>query len=162
MKFLEKINVNSESKTYISGAIFFIIALFVVTAVTFLALISDKLDIVMTQPARETYTYFISIMDRILAILTLCVMLPLTIYQNTAQQKSKMDKSISVISLLFLLFLVMSFFSGEYYYLKKYQNGELSYSKMFCKPTIETKIFDNIIKQKGLIPPEMCLKILKH
>ncbi len=162
MKFLEKINVNSESKTYISGTIFFVIALFVITAVIFLALISDKLDLIMTQPAGETYTYFISIMDRILAILTLCVMLPLTIYQNIAQQKSKFDKSISIISLLFLLFLVISFFSGEYYYLKKYQDGELSYSKMFCKPTVETKIFDSILKQKGLVPPEMCLKKLKH
>lgn len=157
MKFLEKINLNSESKIYLSGTIISIITLFIVTAVVFLLLVANKLNIVMSQPAGETYTYFISITDRILAVLTIFVMLPLTVYQLLSKSHSKIDETISFVAVILLLVLFITFFGGEYYYMKKYQNGELSYSKMFCNPTIETKIFDQIIIKKGETPPVMCI-----
>lgn len=156
MKFLEKININSESKTYITGAIFFVITLFLLTAVVFLVLISDKLDIVMTQPAGETYTYFIAIMDRILAVLSVCMMIPLTIYQIASKQKSKIDHTVSYIAGCLLVVIAAAFIGGEVYYFKKYNAGELSYSKMFCKPTVETKIFDSILQKQNKHSPKMC------
>ena len=64
MKFLGKLNPNEESKLYVTGTIFTIVALFILTGVVFLLLIANKLDIVMSQPADETYTYFISILSR--------------------------------------------------------------------------------------------------
>lgn len=144
MKILD--NLNSQSKTSITGIIFSIIALFIVTAVAFLFLISDKLDIVMTQAAGITYTYFIQIADRILALLIIFVILPLTIYQLLSKNKSKIDKSISIFSILLLVLFVGIFFGGQYHFLQKYLDGELKGSKMFAAPTIETKIFDKIIK----------------
>lgn len=157
MKILDKININQESKIYIAGAIYSIFALFIITAVIFIALIADKLDIVMSQPAKETYTYFISIIDRVLAFITIVLIIPISVYQLISKNKSKLDKSISIIVSFILIAFISIFFGGEYYFLKKYKDGELSYSKMFCKPTIETKIFDIIIKQNGEIPPTMCI-----
>lgn len=157
MKFLEKINVNSESKAYIAGTIFTIAALFLITAVIFLVLIANKLDIVMTQAAGDTYTYFISIMYRILAVLSVIIIIPLTIYQLKSKNKSKIDETVSITASILVLALIVTFFGGEYYYLKKYKDGELSYSKMFCNPTIETRIFDRIIEHEQGIPPTMCL-----
>lgn len=157
MKFLEKINVNSESKIYITGAIFFVITLFLLTAVVFLVLISGKLNIVMTQPAGETYTYFIAIMDRILAILSVCLIFPLTVYQILTKQKSKLDLMVSGIAGGILIIIFTAFIGGEIYYFKKYSAGELSYSKLFCKPTLETKIFDLILEKQNKSFPRMCL-----
>lgn len=156
MKFIENINVNSESKIYLSGILFSVIALFIITGIVFLVLIAGKLDIVMTQPADETYTYFIMIMDRIIFLLSILVIIPLTIYQITAKNKSQIDTTVSISAITIILLLLVAFFGGEYYYLKKYKTGDLSYSKMFCSQTIETKIFDSIITGNGETPPLMC------
>lgn len=144
MKLLD--NLNPQSKTYITGIIFSIIALFIVTAVAFLFLISDKLDVVMTQAAGITYTYFIQIADRILALLIVFVIFPLTIYQLLSKNKSKIDNLISIFSILLMTLLIGIFWGGQYHFLQKYRDGELKGSKMFAVPTIETKIFDKIIK----------------
>lgn|SRR5574344_2879778 len=159
MKFLEKFN--SESKTYVLGMIITIISLFVVTAVVFLALVSNELDIVMTQPAGDTYTYFMAVMDRILAI-SLFVVIPLTVYLLKSKNKSRLDKIISLFSGIILLALIITFFGNQYFYMKKYQNGDLSHSKMFCQPTVETKIFDQIIIWKNGVPPTMCVPPEPH
>lgn len=156
MKFLEKININSESKIYLTGAIFSVIALFLVTGIIFLVLIAGKLDIVMTQPADETYTYFIMIMDRIIAFITIFIILPLTCYQIFAKNKSQVDTTVSMISVGIVLILLVAFFGGEYYFLKKYRTGDLNYSKMFCSKTIETRVFDRIITTQGDTPPVTC------
>lgn len=156
MKFLNKININTESKMYITGTIFAIISLFLVTSVIFLFLTADKLPIIMSQPARETYTYFISIMDRIMAVLIVFIIIPLSIYQLRSKNKSKPDRITSVFSICILIIMILCFACGENYYFQKYSNGELSSSKMFCSPTIETKVFDKIIKHNKEIPPAMC------
>ena len=156
MKFLEKLNPNEESKFYVTGTIFTIIALLILTGVVFLLLIANKLDIVMTQPADETYTYFISIMDKILGLLTLVVILPLSLYQLFSKNKQEIDKTISFIAVGIILVFVAGFFGGQHYYFKKYADGELQYSKLFCKPSFETKMFDKIIEKQGKFPPQMC------
>jgi hypothetical protein len=56
MKFLEKLNPNSETKIYVTGIIAILIALFIVTAVIFLYIISTKLSIIMSQSAKESFT----------------------------------------------------------------------------------------------------------
>lgn len=144
MKILD--NLNLQSKTYITGMFFIIITLFILTAVIFLFLISDKLDIVMTQPAGITYTYFIQITDRILALLIVFAILPITVYQLFSKNKSKVDTSLSIFSIILLIGLIGVFFCGQYHFMQKYRDGELNGSKMFSAPTIETKIFDKIIK----------------
>lgn len=156
MKFLEKLNPNSNSKLYITGTFFTVVALFILTGVVFLLLIANKLDIVMSQPAVETYTYFISIMDRICGILTILVIFPITVYQIMSKNKFEVDKTISIVAIAILLGFIIAFFGGENYYFKKYADGELKYSKLFCKPTIETKIFDKLITKNGNFLPQMC------
>ena len=156
MKFLEKLNPNEESKFYVTGTIFTIVALFVLTGVVFLLLIANKLDIVMSQPADETYTYFISIMDKILGILTLLVILPLSIYQFFSKNKQDIDKTISFVAVGIILIFVVGFLGGQHYYFKKYAEGELQYSKLFCKSSFETKMFDKVIEKQGKFPPQMC------
>lgn len=156
MKFLEKLNPNSNSKLYIMGMIFTVVALFILTGVVFLLLIANKLDIVMSQPAGETYTYFISIMDRICGLLIIFVIFPITVYQIATKNKLEIDKTISIVAILILLVFITAFFGGENYYFKKYTDGELKYSKLFCEPTIETKIFDKLIAKNGNFPPQMC------
>ncbi len=157
MKILDKINMNSESKAYITGVICSIVTLFIVTAVIFLFLIANRLDTVMTQPAGETYTYFMVIMDRILILLIVFGLLPLTTYQIYSKAKSKIDGIISVIASILLIASTVTFFGGEFHYMEKYKTGKLSYSKMFCNPTIETKIFDKILTKQGEEIPKMCL-----
>ena len=156
MKFLGKLNPNEESKLYVTGTIFTIVALFILTGVVFLLLIANKLDIVMSQPADETYTYFISIMDKILGILTLLVILPLSIYQFLSKNKQEIDKTISFVAIGIILIFVVGFFGGQHYYFKKYAEGELQYSKLFCKSSFETKMFDKVIEKQGKFPPQMC------
>lgn len=156
MKILEKINISSASKLYIIGMIYAVVALFVALAVIFLYIIADKLTIVMNQPAGVTYTYFVAFVDRILAILTLFVILPLTCYQVFAKAISKTDKTVSVVGIIVLLAIAFVWGGGEYHFLKKYQDGDLSSSKMFCNPTIEAKIFDRIIEHNGGTIPQMC------
>lgn len=156
MKFFNKININTASKMYITGTIFAILVLFLVTAVIFLFLTADKLPVIMSQPAKETYTYFISIMDRIMAVLIVFIIIPLSIYQLWAKNKSKPDRITSVCSICIFIIMILCLVSGENYYFQKYRNGELSSSKMFCSPTIETKVFDKIIEHNKEIPPAMC------
>ena len=156
MKFLEKLNPNEESKIYVTGTIFTIVALFVLTGVVFLSLIANRLDIVMSQPADETYTYFIMVMDRLLGILTLFVIIPLTIYQFLSKNKQEIDKTISIVASVIVLTFIVGFFGGQHYYFKKYADGELQYSKLFCKQTAETKFFDKILEKQGKFPPQMC------
>ena len=156
MKFLEKLNPNEESKFYVTGTIFTIIALFVLTGVVFLSLIANRLDIVMSQPASETYTYFIMIMDRFLGFLTILVIIPLSIYQFLSKDKQEIDKTISFVAIGIILIFVIGYFGGQHYYFKKYSEGELQYSKLFCKPSFETKIFDKMIEKQGKFPPQMC------
>ena len=157
MKFLEKLNPNEESKIYATGTIFTVVALFVLTGVVFLSLIANRLDIVMSQPADETYTYFIMIMDRLLGLLTLLVIIPLTIYQLFSKNKQEIDKTITLIASIIVLTFIVGFFGGQHYYFKKYSNGELQYSKLFCTQTVETKIFDYILEKQGKFAPQMCL-----
>ena len=156
MKFLEKLNPNEESKIYVTGTIITIVALFVLTGVVFLSLIANRLDIVMSQPADETYTYFIMVMDRLLGILTLFVIIPLTIYQFLSKNKQEIDKTISIIASVIALTFIVGFFGGQHYYFKKYADGELQYSKLFCKQTAETKFFDKILEKQGKFAPQMC------
>ena len=157
MKFLEKLSPNEESKIYVTGTIFTIVALFVLTGVVFLSLIANRLDIVMSQPADETYTYFIMVMDRLLGILTLFVIIPLTIYQFLSKNKQEIDKTISIVASVIVLTFIVGFFGGQHYYFKKYADGELQYSKLFCKQTAETKFFDKILEKQGKFAPSMCL-----
>ena len=152
MKFLEDINLNQASKVCISGIIYTIVVMFVLMAVVFLWILATKLPIVMSQPAGETYTYFVSIADRILLFVIMFVIVPLIGYQISSKDKSESDTIVSASSVAIAVIMLVVFFGGEMYYFKKYSNGELSYSQMFCNSTIETKIFDSFI-----IPPQMCL-----
>ena len=152
MKKLNDININQASKVCIMGIIYTIVFLFVLMAVVFLWILATQLPIVMSQPAGETYTYFVSIVDRILlGVIVFCI-IPLLAYQIVSKEKSEKDVFVTIGAASILLIMLMAFAGGEMYYFKKYSNGELSYSKMFCNSTIETKIFDNFI-----IPPQMCL-----
>lgn len=156
MKFLDKFNLNSESKIYLSGVIFSVIALFLITGIVFLILFAAKLNIVMTQPADETFSYFLLIMDRIIAILTILAILPLTIYQIFSKNKSQLDTVVSMSGLIIFIIILSAFLGGEKYVMQKYTSGDLNYSKMFCSKTIETKTFDYIITKQGQTPPITC------
>lgn len=155
MKFLEKLNPNAQSKFYVTGTIFGFAALFILTGVVFLLLVANKLDIVMSQPVDETFTYFISIMDKIIGVLILVLFLPLSIFQIFSKNKQEIDKTISIIAGVLVLFLFCAFFYGQHYFYKKYASGDLQYSKLFCAPTIETKLFDKLIEKSGNFPPKM-------
>lgn len=157
MKFLDKLNISNESKIYLTGIITAVIVLFLVTAVVFLALISDKLDIVMTQSAGITYTYFIQVMDRILAILTVFVVFPLTIIQFSPKTKSKVDETVSFSAVIILIAMIATFFGGEYHFFQKYKDGKLSQSKMFCNQSAEIRTFNAILKKQGEDIPLMCV-----
>lgn len=162
MKIIDKLNINQESRIYLTGASFTIIAMFIVMAVLFLWIISNNLNIIMTQPGDETYTYFISIMDRVLAFTTILIIIPLSIYQIFAKNKSQVDRTVSLTAFILIFVLCIIFFGGEYFYFNKYSEGELSYSKMFCTPTIETKTFDKIILKNSAQIPQMCVERPKN
>ena len=152
MKIFDNINLNQESKICLSGIIYIFATIFVLMAVVFLWILATKLPIVMSQPSGETYTYFISIIDRILLFWGLFVVFPLTLYQVLSKNKSNTDIVVSIIAASIFLIILLVFVGGEMYYFKKYSKGELSYSQMFCKHTVEMKLFDNFV-----IPPQMCL-----
>jgi uncharacterized BrkB/YihY/UPF0761 family membrane protein len=152
MKLLEDINLNQSSKICLTGLIYTIVVMFVLMAVVFLWILATKLPIVMSQPSGETYTYFVAIIDRILLFVILFVVFPLSLYQILSKNKSKSDVIVSAAASAILLIMLFVFAGGEMHYFKKYSNGELSYSQMFCNKTFEMKIFDNFV-----IPPQMCL-----
>ena len=152
MKFLDNININQESKICLAGIIYSIVAMFIMMAVVFLWMISTNLPVIMSQPSGETYTYFVSIMDRILLFVIVFVIIPLVGYQAFSKGKSNPDTIVSIVSFTIAVIMIVVFAGGEMYYFKKYSNGELSYSQMFCKHTVEMKLFDNFV-----IPPQMCL-----
>ncbi len=152
MKFLDDINLNQASKVCISGIIYTVVVMFVLMAVVFLWILATKLPIVMSQPSGETYTYFVSIMDRILLFVIVFAIVPIIGYQVFSKDKSNADTIVSLVSVVVAVVMIVVFAGGEMYYFKKYSNGELSYSQMFCSETIETKIFNTIV-----IPPQMCL-----
>jgi hypothetical protein len=146
MKFLEKLNPNNESKVYITGVISTVVTLFVVTAVVFLYILSTKLSIIMSQSAKESFTYFVAIMDRILAFVTLFGFLPLSFYQIFSKNKNKFDKIISLFSVILLVALFGVFIGGECHYFQKYKMGDLNNSQLFPTKTFEMTIFDKFIK----------------
>ncbi len=145
--------MNPESKTYINVLIFTVIALFIISGATFLILTANKLDIIMRQPPGETYTYFMMIMDRIIALLTVVVIVPISVYQWLSHNKNTVDKITSAASVLIIAAFLGTFFSGELHFYEKYKDGELNKSVMFCKPSVETKIFDKILIKNGITPP---------
>lgn len=155
MKFINDLNPNEASRFYIVGIIVAVVALFLITGVVFLMLVANKFNIIMSQPAGDTYTYFIAIMDRILAILAVFVVLPLTLYQICSKNKSKIDNIISLVALLILFAFVGVFFSGEYFFFKKYSEGKLNNSKLFCEKMIEMKVFNRILIMQNVQLPKM-------
>jgi tetrahydromethanopterin S-methyltransferase subunit E len=146
MKFLEKLNPNSETKVYVVGAISTVITLFVVTAVVFLYILSSKLSIIMSQSAKESFTYFVAIMDRILALVTLFGFLPISFYQIFSKNKNKFDRLVTTFSVVLLVVLFGVFVGGECHYFQKYKLGELNNSQLFQTKTFEMTIFDKFIK----------------
>jgi len=144
MKFLDKLDIKQETKTYIAGVIFFIITLFILLSVSFILLATDKLDVLFSQRAEVVCTYFISIMDRILFVMMVLWLLPVTIMQLAAKNKSKTDKITSINAIIILIVLISVFVGGEYHFYKIYKSGGLSNSKLFSRPTVEMKIFDKI------------------
>ena len=157
MKFLEKLAPNEASRFYITGIILSVVALFIMTGVVFLMLVANKLNIIMSQPAGDTYTYFMVVMDRILAVLTVFVVIPMTIFQISAKNKFKIDETVSFIAVGILIAFICTFLSGEYFFFKKYSEGKLNNSKMFCGDMIEKKIFNQIIISRGSTPPQTCV-----
>ena len=144
MKFLEKLDIKQETKTYIAGVIFFVITLFILSSVSFIWIATDKLDILFSQKAEVVCTYFASIMDRILFVMIILWLLPITIMQFAAKNKSKTDKITLLEAVLILIALLTIFAGGEYHFYKIYKSGELTNSELFSKPTLEMKIFDKI------------------
>ena len=134
--------ISKESRIYILSVIISIFILFLITSVIFMALIADKLDIVVNQSAKITYTYFISIMDRLLALFIIFIILPVTIYQMVSKNKSNGDKTVSSLSLFILLAFIFVFLGGEYNFYKTFKNGELNSSQLFNSNRIEFKIFN--------------------
>jgi len=156
MKFLDKLNLSLESRIYVIGTIFISIAMFIVMAVLFLVIIANNLNIIMSQPAGETYAYIIFVMYRIFAFVIIFGIIPFSIYQFSTKNKSKTDKTISIIASFVLTVVLFIFIGGEFYCFNKYSSGGLSYSKLFCKPTLETKLFDKYLIKTGAPIPELC------
>ena len=154
-------NLNTKSRIYLIGMAVCIITLFLLTAVVFLWVTADKLDIVFSQKPGITYTYFISIMDRILAILGIFVILPLTLYQIIEKNKSAQDRIISGFSILVILIsmgiLIFLKAKGEkLFFFRSYKEGELSHSVMFCSQP-EFEIFNKILTENKQEIPQTCL-----
>ena len=156
MQFFKNYTLSEKSKLYLVVVIFSVVALCVFTAVTFLWILATKLDVIMTQKAGITYTYFLLIMDRILALWFILIFIPFFVYQLCSKGKNKSDKFISFSSVLVFFIFVIILFSGYYHYFKSYKNNELSNSDLFCKQRVEYVIFDKIIKFSGNRPVKMC------
>ena len=148
-------NINKKSKIYLTGLLASFILLFLLTAVIFLWVAADKLDILFSQKPGITYTYFMSIMDGVLAGLGIFVLLPLTVYQIFEKEKSHVDRGISIFSVIILLIFTGIFFAGEYHFFQKYKDGELSNSVMFCSKK-EFYVFDKILTKNGENIPLKC------
>ena len=142
MKFLN--SISNESKIYIYGIIFSILGVLVISSVIFMFLIANRLDTVVSQNTKITYTYFIFIMNRILLLITTFFIIPLSVYQYKFR-RTKADKITGLFSILLILISICTIFLGEYNFFHTYKNGELQNSPMFSKPTLETKIFDRIL-----------------
>lgn len=147
MRILENLQITEESKIYLSGVIFSILALFIITAVVFLWLFFDKINIIMNQPSNETYAYFLLIVGRILAVITVLMIIPLGIYQIFSKQKSKTDTIISVVAAVLPVIFILVFLGEQIYVYQKYSSGELSKSKLFENKMIETSIYDKLINR---------------
>ena len=70
--------------------------------------------------------------------------------------EQEIDKTISAVASVIILLLLVAFLGGQHYYFKKYSEGEIQYSKLFCNQSFERKIFDKVIEKGGKFPPQMC------
>ncbi len=156
MKFLQNMKINAESKMYITETIFNICALFIISAVCFLVMVTKNIDYVMAQNAKITYNYFILIMDRILAIISVVGIIPSTIYQIVSKNKSHIDKIISLWAILVIFVILLILSAGQYNIYKAYKNGDLNNSKMFCSQKIEYEIYNSILRQQNEKIPNIC------
>jgi len=143
---MKKISLNSASKIYINGIIASVITIFIVTGVVFLLVVSNKLDIVMNSEPGVTYTYFVMIMDRIIALAIILAVLPLSIYQWISKDKTARDRVVCAISVIIFALCCMVLICGEMRFYDKYQSGGLNGTQLFSEPVIEMKIMDSFYK----------------
>lgn len=153
MEFSGKLKLNSKSKLYLTGFGICVLVLFIIVALVFWAVIKNY----GSQSPQETYSYFLMMVDRWLFILILLGFLPLSVYQWTIKNKSAGDTVVSIAAGILLAGVLIVFCSGQSYFMQKYKSGELSHSEIFCKPSVETFVFDTIIRFQGETPPAMCL-----
>lgn len=153
MKISEKLNLHDKSKLYLIGIGICVLILFLIVALVFWSVIKSY----NSQSPQEMYSYFLMLVDRWLFALIILGVLPLSIYQWMESKKSSGDKFVSVFSGIMLVGFIIIFYSGQSYFMQKYRAGELSSSVIFCKPSVETAVFDTIIRFQGETPPAMCL-----
>lgn len=147
MKNFTDSKVKDATKIYFTGLAIFIILLFLLTGVIFLWICADKLDIIFNQKIELTCTYFVSILDRVLLVLLAVLLFPLTLYQILTKNETAADKIINYLSVCIFTIFCLVFIGGEYHYFNLYKSGSLKNSPMFSKQTIETKVFDLILKK---------------
>jgi len=145
--------ISEKSKLYLWGFWILILTLFVIVAIVFWSIVHNYGN----QSPQETYSYFLMLVDRWLFFLIVFGFLPLTVFQWTTKDKTTGDWFVGVFSGIMLCLVFLVFFSGESYFMQKYNEGELSSSNMFCKSTIETRVFDTILRFQGSTPPVMCV-----
>ena len=145
--------ISEKSMLYLPCFLICTATMFIIVAITFWLGISNYTD----GSPQETYAHFLLIVDRWMFAMIILGILPLTIFQWMSDKKETGDKLVSFLAGIVLCCYVLVFYSGESYIMQKYTAGELSTSKMFCKPTIETRIFDRLIYLQGSTPPAMCL-----
>jgi len=136
--------MNSASKLYINGITAAIITLLIITGIVFLLVLANRLDIVMNSKPAITYTYFVMIMDRIIAFVFILSVIPLSVFQWFSKDKMPADKIISGFSVLLILVFCSVLLFGECHFYDKYKNGELDGAVLFASPVFEMKIFDRI------------------
>ena len=141
--------ISDKSKLYLLGVLICIAAMFIIVALVFWSNVSNYTN----GSAQEVYSSFLLVVDRWLFALIVFGVLPLTFYQWLSHGKAQGDKLISVFAGIVLVCFVVVFFSGESYILQKYKDGELSSSAVFAKSTIETRIFDKILRVQGSASP---------
>jgi len=150
-------NLSIESKTYLNGILFIAVTILILTAVCSLVIVANNLGVVMMQKAKITYTYFIMIMDRILLFSLILGILPLTVIQLISKNKTREDKTLSMLAAVLFVIAFATFANGQYYFYKTYKSGDLSTSGMFCEKLPEIELFNKIIIRSGNHPPQMCL-----